>query len=157
MELIGKTTINPIIFYTGKISGYITWIILLLIMFGLNLFDNKQILFNQNISIFILLIGLIFTIISLINLGKSTRLGLPSNDTKLKTNGLYKYSRNPMYVGFDLITISAMIYTLHWLIILLGVYSLITYHLIIMGEENFMNKRFGEEYKKYQLRVRRYL
>lgn len=157
MELIGKTTINPIIFYTGKISGYITWIILLLMLFGLNLFDNNQILFNQNISISILLIGLIFTIISLINLGKSIRLGLPSNDTKLKTSGLYKYSRNPMYVGFDLITISAMIYTLHLLIIILGVYSLITYHLIIKGEENFMLKRFGEEYKKYQLRVRRYL
>ncbi|MBU0473013.1 MAG: isoprenylcysteine carboxylmethyltransferase family protein [Bacteroidetes bacterium] len=157
MELIGKTTINPIIFYTGKISGYITWIILLLMLFGLNLVDNNQILFNQNISIFILLIGLIFTIISLINLGKSTRLGLPSNGTKLKTNGLYKYSRNPMYVGFDLITISAMIYTLHWLIIILGVYSLITYHLIIKGEENFMIKRFGGEYKKYQLKVRRYL
>jgi len=103
------------------------------------------------------LIGLIFTIISLINLGKSTRLGLPSNDTKLKTNGLYKYSRNPMYVGFDLITISAMIYILHWLIIILGVYSMITYHLIIKGEEKFMIKRFGEEYKNYQLRVRRYL
>lgn len=157
MELIGKTTINPIIFYTGKISGYITWIILLLMLFGLDLFDSNQILFNQNISIFILLIGLIFTIISLINLGKSTRLGLPSNDTKLKTNGLYNYSRNPMYVGFDLITISAMIYSLHWLIIILGVYSMITYHLIIKGEENFMIKRFGEEYKKYQLKVGRYL
>jgi protein-S-isoprenylcysteine O-methyltransferase Ste14 len=157
MELIGKTTINPIIFYTGKISGYTTWIILLLMLFGLNIFDNNQILFNQNISIFILLVGLIFTLISLINLGKSTRLGLPSNDTKLKTNGLYKYSRNPMYVSFDLITISAMIYSLHWVIIILGVYSLITYHLIIKGEEKFMINRFGEEYKNYQLKVRRYL
>ena len=72
MELIGKTAINPIIFYKGKISGYITWIILLLMLFGLNIFDNNQILFNQNISIFLLLIGLIITIISLINLGKST-------------------------------------------------------------------------------------
>lgn len=157
MELIGKTTINPIIFYTGKISGYITWIILLLMLFGLNIFENNQILFKQNISIFVLLIGLIFTIISLINLGKSTRLGLPSNDTKLKTSGLYKYSRNPMYVGFDLITISAMIYSLHWVIIILGVYSLIAYHLIIKGEEKFMINRFGEEYKNYILKVRRYL
>ncbi len=157
MEIIGKTTINPIVFYTGKFAGYITWIIFLLMLCGLNLVDTNQILFNQNISIFILLIGLFFTIVSLINLGKSTRLGLPSNDTKLKTNGLYKYSRNPMYVGFDLITISAMIYTLNWVIIILGVYSLITYHLIILGEENFMINRFGEEYKNYKLRVRRYL
>ncbi len=30
MDLIGKTTINPVLFYTGKISGYITWIIYVL-------------------------------------------------------------------------------------------------------------------------------
>ncbi len=135
MEIIGTTTINPIIYYTGKISGYITWMILVLMLFGINVFDNNQILFNQIISIFVRLIGMIFTIISLINLGKSTRLGLPSNDTKLKTSGLYNYSRNPMYIGFDLSTISAMIYTLHWLINILGVYSLITYHFIIKGEK----------------------
>ncbi len=157
MELIGKTTINPIIFYTGKISGYVTWIILFSMFIGFKVLDNKELFYNNYIAEISLLIGLIFTVISLINLGKSTRLGLPSDDTQLKTNGLYKFSRNPMYVGFDLITIAAIIYTLHWIIIVLGVYSLITYHLIIMGEENFMITRFSDEYKKYQLKVRRYL
>jgi protein-S-isoprenylcysteine O-methyltransferase Ste14 len=102
-------------------------------------------------------VGLLFTVISLVNLGKSTRLGLPSDDTKLKTNGIYKISRNPMYVGFDLITIASIVFTLHWLVIILGIYSLITYHLIIKGEEVFMIKRFSNEYEKYQLKVRRYL
>ena len=157
MELIGKATINPIIFYTGKISGYLTWIILLLMLFGIELVDNKPTIVMQSVSVFILLIGLIFTVVSLINLGKSTRLGLPSNDTELKTNGLYKFSRNPMYLGFDFITLAAMIYAFHWIIIILGVYSLITYHLIIKGEEDFMTKRFGDEYNKYTMKVRRYL
>jgi len=157
MELIGKTTINPIIFYTGKISGYITWIVLFPMLLGVDLLERKAIFFNNYFAEFLILIGLIFTVISLINLGKSTRIGLPSNETQLKTSGIYKISRNPMYVGFDLITIAAMIYTLHWIIILLGFYSLITYHLIIKGEENFMIARFGDDYKKYQLKVRRYL
>jgi len=157
MELIGKTTINPIIFYSGKIAGYFTWIIFSLIPFGFHLFDKNKILFNQYLSIIILLIGLTFATISLINLGKSTRLGLPSKDTQLKKTGLYKYSRNPMYVGFNLITISVMIYTLHWVIIILGIYSLIVYHLIIKGEEKFMIQRFGDEYMKYKQKVRRYL
>ncbi|NUQ25389.1 MAG: isoprenylcysteine carboxylmethyltransferase family protein [Saprospiraceae bacterium] len=157
MELIGKTTINPIIFYTGKVAGYITWIVLFLMLLGFKIVDDKSIMFNRHISVFILLIGLVFTTISLINLGKSIRLGLPTDDTELKTNGLYKYSRNPMYVGFDLITIAAIIYTLHWVIFILGVYSLITYHLIIKGEETFLIERFGDAYKQYQLKVRRYL
>lgn len=157
MELIGRTTINPIIFYTGKISGYITWIILFLMLFDINLIERRLFFFNNYVSVILLFVGLIFTAISLVNLGKSTRLGLPSDDTKLKTNGIYKISRNPMYVGFDLITIASIIFTLSWLVIILGIYSLITYHLIIKGEEAFMLKRFSNEYEKYQLRVRRYL
>jgi len=157
MELIGKTTINPIIFYSGKMSGYITWIIFFQMLFGVELIDKKTFYFNHYISAILLFFGLLFTAISLVNLGKSTRLGLPSDDTTLKTNGLYKFSRNPMYVGFNLITLASIVYLFHLIIIILGVYSLIVYHLIIKGEENFMKKRFGENYKKYQLMVRRYL
>jgi len=157
MELIGRTTINPIVFYTGKLSGYITWIILSLMLFDINLIERRLVFYNNYASVILLFAGLLITVISLVNLGKSTRLGLPSDDTKLKTNGLYKISRNPMYVGFDLITIASMVFTLHWLVIILGIYSLITYHLIIKGEEAFMLKRFSNEYEKYQLKVRRYL
>ena len=157
MELIGKTTINPIIFYTGKISGYITWIIMVLMLFEINLIERKLFFYNNYVSIILLFVGLLLTVISLINLGKSIRLGLPTDDTKLKTNGIYKISRNPMYVGFDLITIASIVFTLNWLVIILGIYSLITYHLIIKGEEAFMLKRFSNEYEEYQLKVRRYL
>jgi len=157
MELIGRTTINPIVFYTGKLSGYITWIILSLMLFDINLIERRLVFYNNYASVILLFVGLLFTVISLVNLGKSTRLGLPSDDTKLKTNGIYKISRNPMYVGFDLITIASIVFTLHWFVIILGIYSLITYHLIIKGEEAFMLKRFSNEYEKYQLKVRRYL
>jgi len=157
MDLIGKATINPLVFYTGKTCGYITWINSFLILCGIDLIEKKSFCWGNYISGFLLFVGLIFTVISLINLGKSTRLGIPSDDTVLKTNGIYKISRNPMYVGFNLLTISSMIYTLNWSIIILGVYSLITYHLIIKGEENFMIDRFGQAYKNYQLKVRRYL
>lgn len=157
MELIGKATINPLIFYTGKISGYLTWINSFLILCGIELIDKKTVFLNNYISASLLFVGFLFTIISLVTLGKSTRLGIPSDDTMLKTNGIYKISRNPMYVGFNIFTITSMIYTLNWIVIILGVYSLITYHLIIKGEEDFLIKRFGNDYKNYQAKVRRYL
>lgn len=157
MEIIGKTTINPLIFYSGKISGYITWIILFLLLIDITIVEVKVLYYNNYVSLIILLIGLIFTAISLMNLGKSTRLGLPSDDTKLKTDGIYRLSRNPMYVGFNLITISAIVFTLNWIILILGLYCILVYHLIIKGEENFLKHRFGKEYEMYQTRVRRYL
>ncbi|HOI26382.1 MAG TPA: isoprenylcysteine carboxylmethyltransferase family protein [Paludibacteraceae bacterium] len=157
MEVIGKATINPFIFFSGKIAGYLTWFNSFLILCGIELIDKQSFYLSHYIAGFILIVGLFFTVISLVNLGKSTRLGIPSNDTEFKTNGIYKISRNPMYVGFNLITIASMIYACHWIVFALGIYSLITYHLIIKGEEAFMVKRFGEEYKNYQLKVRRYL
>jgi len=101
--------------------------------------------------------GLGLSVLSLINLGSSTRLGLPSEITTFKTNGLYKYSRNPMYVGFNFLTIASMLYVWHIIILFLGLYSIIIYHFIILGEERFMESRFGEEYINYKQKVRRYI
>jgi protein-S-isoprenylcysteine O-methyltransferase Ste14 len=157
MNLIGKATINPILFYSGKISGYITWIIYLLLIFKIDFIDRGTYIYNDYISYIILIIGLLFSILSIINLGSSTRLGLPSEDTVFKTNGLYKLSRNPMYLGFNLVTISSMIYTYNILIILLGIYSILVYHLIILGEEKFLQTRFGEKYIDYKRKTGRYL
>ena len=156
MNLIGKTTINPVIFYTGKFSGYFTWITLGLAFLNVRLFNHTECCHNKIVAIVLVTIGLLFTIISLLNLGKSTRLGLPSEETVLKSNGLYKLSRNPMYVGFNLITLSSIFYTLNIWVALLGVYSIIVYHLIILGEEKFLGNRFGNEFTRYKTKVGRY-
>jgi protein-S-isoprenylcysteine O-methyltransferase Ste14 len=71
--------------------------------------------------------------------------------------GIYRISRNPMYVGLHLLTLSSMVYTLHPLIILAGFFSFLVYHLIILGEEKFLAGRFGAPYLKYKQKVRRYL
>ena len=157
MDLIGKTTINPVLFYSGKISGYLTWIVLILLLLKINIIGKITFAYNEYISIVILIIGLIFFILSIINLGSSTRLGLPSKNIVLKTRGLYKISRNPMYLGFNLLTISSMIYTLNLWIVLLGIYSIIIYHLIILGEERFLENRLGVEYTNYKKKIRRYV
>lgn len=144
-------------FYSGKISSYITWIVLLLMLSGIPLLDRIIWNYNDFISYILLVTGLCFTIISMINLGKSTRLGLPSDATMFKTEGLYRISRNPMYVGFNLLTIASMMYTLNVWIAAIGIYSIVTYHCIILGEEKFMEGRFGTEYIEYRNKVRRYL
>jgi protein-S-isoprenylcysteine O-methyltransferase Ste14 len=157
MKLIGKTTIHPVFFYSGKISGYLTWVAMALLSLKIDIIEKNPSGYNTILSISILFIGLVFVVWSMINLGKSTRLGLPTEKTVFKTQGLYKISRNPMYVGFNLLTISSMIYSLNILIILMGIYSIIIYHFIILGEERFMETRFGNEYLNYKKKIRRYL
>jgi protein-S-isoprenylcysteine O-methyltransferase Ste14 len=157
MNLIGKTPINPVLFYTGKLSGYLTWIILLLLLLNVPVIAVHSVPKLGYVAYALLLMGLFLTIVSLINLGRSTRLGLPQEDTVFKTGGLYRFSRNPMYLGFDLLTLSSMLYTLNPGIVSLGLYSLIIYHLIILGEEKFLEQRFGKDYREYRQKTRRYL
>jgi len=157
MEVIGKPTINPLLFYSGKISGYIVWIFFLVSIFKVD-FLPEMIHLNLNyLSYFLMIVGLFFSIVSLFKLGRSTRFGIPTTKTNLKTSGIYGFSRNPIYFGFNLITISAIIYLPSLLILFLGTYSMIIYHLIIIGEEKFLEKAFGEDYICYKRKVRRYI
>lgn len=157
MNMIGKTTIHPLLFYTGKICGYLTWVLFLLSLFKI-IFSNSQSHDVFKITSYSLLTtGLIFIIINLVNLGRSTRLGLPSEKTEFKSSGIYKFSRNPMYLGFNLLTIASIVYLGNIYIMIMGVYSIIIYHFIIIGEEKFLEHRFGKAYIKYKQKVRRYL
>lgn len=157
LDIIGKATIHPILFYTGKIAGYITWIVFILEVTGVEMLSTGSAFNNKYITFLILIIALFFIVQSLVNLGSSTRLGLPSEKTELTTKGIYKFSRNPMYLGFNLLTIASMIYTLNLWIIVPGIYSIAIYHLIILGEEIFLENRFGIGFLDYKKRTRRYL
>lgn len=157
MKLIGKTPINPVLFFTGKGIGYILWIFLFTTLFGYVKPDNQyQVIWNI-LSWLITIPAVFIVLMSLFNLGKSTSLGIPSEDTVLKTGGLYNYSRNPMYLGFNLLTASAMIVINNIIITILGIYVLIVYHLIIKAEERFLAARFGHDYLEYKKSVRRYI
>lgn len=157
-SLIGKPTINPILFFSGKLSGYLTWISLLLMLCNVEIVDKQynNILINT-LSLVVLFMAFVFIILSNINLGRSNRLGLPEDNTALKTGGIYRISRNPMYVGFDLLTVSSMLYSGSVIVAVLGMYSIIIYHVIILSEEKFLKSRFGEGYLIYRKKVRRYI
>jgi protein-S-isoprenylcysteine O-methyltransferase Ste14 len=157
MQIVGKPSIHPILFYSGKVCSYTTWIVLLLSMShvaGIRKFAFKS---TDYISYALLTVGLLISILSMINLGKSTTLGIPTKSTSFRKSGLYRYSRNPMYIGFNLLTAASMIYHMNILIAAAGIYSIIVYHLIILAEERFLEKRFPDEYREYRTQVRRYI
>ena len=96
-------------------------------------------------------------IIGMLNLGSSLRFGLPEEKTGLRKTGLYRFSRNPIYAGFYLITISSMLYCANPLVIILGIYGIYVHHRVVLSEEGFLENRFGREYEEYREKVRRYL
>lgn len=77
---------------------------------------------------------------------------------KLVKDGLFKYSRNPMYLGFVLALsgISLILETVSSFIIL-AAFILITDKWYIAYEEKMMTKKFGFDYEEYKSVTRRWI
>ena len=82
----------------------------------------------------------------------------PSNSTALVTEGMYRYSRNPMYLGLLLWTIASTIWFGTWLGIIINIVFIFLINLLqIIPEEEALLEIFGEEYEEYKKNVRRWI
>lgn len=103
--------------------------------------------------------GTVFFVISVITMKNSWRAGVSESEkTELVTNGIYKISRNPAFLGFDLVYIGFVMMFFNWLLVFLSVITIILFHLqITKVEEPFLIKVFGSDYEEYKKSVCRYL
>ena len=78
--------------------------------------------------------------------------------TKIVTDGLYAYSRNPIYVGLVifLFAMSVLLNNL-WIMIFIPAFVIIVKRGVIEKEEIYLEEKFGAEYTDYKKRVRRWL
>ena len=78
--------------------------------------------------------------------------------TEIVTSGPYRFSRNPIYLGFVCLLIGfPFIFSSYWGLILSPVLIVLLYRLVIQYEEAYLEKKFGETYSSYKSRVRRWL
>ena len=71
---------------------------------------------------------------------------------------MYRYSRNPMYLGLVLLTIAATIFFGTWLgVVIVVAFIFLLNFLQIKPEEEALLDIFGEEYVEYQKKVRRWI
>ena len=78
--------------------------------------------------------------------------------TALVATGPFRFSRNPLYVAFNLALGGlALLVNSMWLLVLL-LPAMVTMHFgVIRREERYLDGKFGDEYRAYRARVRRYL
>ena len=82
----------------------------------------------------------------------------PARTSSLVTSGIYRYSRNPMYVGFVSFLIGWVVYL--GSPISAGVIPLFIWYITrqqIVPEENSLEQKFGDAFRDYRGRVRRWL
>lgn len=170
-----RTGINPLTFnktddahgYNGKIYTFISFLELIVVgIYAFKIQWYKYLLpfwYLENGILFkigwgLLILSLIVVWISQTQMANSWRIGIDEkNKTELVTNGMFRISRNPIFLGIMIANIGLFMiipnaFTL--VIILLSTTSINTQ---IRLEEAFLKQEFGNEYLKYSKKVRRWL
>ena len=111
------------------------------------------------IGLIILALGVIAFTVSVLQMKDNWRAGVQREEkTELVTNGIYSISRNPAFLGFDLMYIGIMIAFFNWYLCIATCLVMVLFHLQIVNvEEEFLVEAFGDEYIKYRKKVCRYL
>ena len=74
-----------------------------------------------------------------------------------REGGLYRFSRNPMYVSYFVYFAGCVLLTRSRLLAALVLLFQLSEHWIILAEERWCREQFGAPYEAYRKRVRRYL
>ena len=91
-----------------------------------------------------------------------TRAGsnVPTNrpTTTIVESGPYRFTRNPIYLGMFLGLIGlAIAFDTLWLLIMLVPFALVIRYGVVAREEAYLERKFGDVYRAYRSRVRRWL
>ena len=157
IDMDGKAPINKVLFLSSKYAIVLLWAVMLMDAWGIPLFpfDYPEVL--KKIALGVWAIGFMMLFTGRFGLGRSFRIGAPKEHTGLKTGGLFRLSRNPMYLGVYATLLAVVLYTMNPLLLLVGAYVVVVHHRIILAEEAHLRMICGEEYVEYCKHVRRYL
>ena len=126
-------------------------------------FNKANFSLNQHnqFALFFLIVALIIILISIAKFIKikTTSSPLKPNKTSiLVDSGIYKYTRNPMYLGLLLILFSLFFYLKNFLsFLVLPLFVIYITKNQILPEEKVLENLFGDQYKKYKNKVRRWI
>jgi len=101
-------------------------------------------------GLLIYLFGMIFATVAVLNFAISAK-------NKPVTKGLYRVSRNPMYVGLLLMQIGLGVACTSWLYLLLTAVLMILLNAVLASEERYCLDRYGDAYREYMNRTPRWI
>lgn len=163
-QAMGKPTIHPLFFFTGKFFLFGVWALFCLIalfpqyrpIVPFLIQDTTPDVQKLLAAVFLIPANLII-VPAYLSMGLITNIGLPTGKHELRTGGIYQYSRNPMYASFIFLNTATFLYLPSLLLLVVMVYGMVVHHFIILGEEEFLDGEFGDSYRKYKAKVPRYL
>ena len=157
IDMDGLPPIDKNLFRLSKLAMVIPWAAMVLQSFGVDLSPARVPRLLGWISLGLWVSGFGLLLAGRLGLGNSFRVGCPKEETILRTDGIFRYSRNPMYLGMYATLLAATLYTLNPLVLLVGAGVAAVHYRIVLAEEVCLRKMYGQEFADYCRRVRRYL
>ena len=102
------------------------------------------------LGLILFVLGTVLYAVSIINFARPNANGV-------NQKGLYRVSRHPMYVAFFIYFLGCVLLTQSLVLLAILLVFQISSHWIILSEESWCVKEFGEEYITYMKKVRRYI
>lgn len=91
----------------------------------------------------------------LMRLGTNVSPSQPT--TALATSGIYRWTRNPLYTGGTMVMLGiALVFALDWLVLLMVPSMLILHFGVVRREEQYLELKFGDQYRRYKSQAPRY-
>jgi protein-S-isoprenylcysteine O-methyltransferase Ste14 len=113
----------------------------------------------QNIGFALTFIGFLLGVGAFIEFRKARTTLNPHGSVKqIVTSGVYRFTRNPIYLGFLCMVIGLPLNSgLYWGLVISPLFMMTMTRLVIEREEAYLEKKFKEQYAGYKSRVRRWL
>jgi protein-S-isoprenylcysteine O-methyltransferase Ste14 len=108
-------------------------------------------------TVFALALALaVWAIVTMTRAGSSVPTNLPT--ATIVETGPYRVTRNPIYLGMFLgLAGLAIAFDSLWLLAALAAFALVIRYGVVAREEAYLERRFGDVYRRYRARVRRWL
>jgi protein-S-isoprenylcysteine O-methyltransferase Ste14 len=158
ISIFAKPPINPLAFIAAKVCAFSCCFF---IPAGIVWPELKWYSAPEWLNLFALLpffSGIIIAIIAMKKLGDDLIFGLPEGSIKsLKRDGIFRFSRNPLYLGFILLILSSCLITPNPVNFAAAIIAIALHHMIILREEDYLLSKLGNEYQAYMKVTGRYL
>jgi protein-S-isoprenylcysteine O-methyltransferase Ste14 len=158
INILANPPINPVAFITAKICAFSSCFFIPAGILWLELISYSPPAWLNLLATVPFFSGIVIAITAMKKLDDDLIFGLPEGSIQsLKTDGIFRFSRNPLYLGFILLIISSCLITSNPINFATSGIAIALHHMIILREEKYLLSKFGNEYHAYMKATGRYL